>query len=52
MLGTAAEYQTVDGLQPDPNKHLIFADIEPVCSMKYDFIIKFRVENILLPIEI
>lgn len=32
MLGAAAEYRTVDGLHPDPKKHLIFADIEPVCS--------------------
>lgn len=30
MLRTAAEYRTVNGLNPDINKHLIFADIEPV----------------------
>lgn len=31
MFGTAAEYRTVNGLKPDAKKHLIFADIEPVC---------------------
>ncbi|XP_031619587.1 sensory neuron membrane protein 2 [Contarinia nasturtii] len=29
MLNTAPEYQTVSGLKPDLEKHLIFADIEP-----------------------
>lgn len=32
MFGTAPEYRTVNGLRPDAKKHLIFADIEPVCS--------------------
>lgn len=31
MFGTAAEYRTINGLKPDAKKHLIFADIEPVC---------------------
>lgn len=37
MLGAAPEYQTVNGLTPDPEKHLIFADIEPVCIHKSYF---------------
>lgn len=49
MLGTAAEYRTVDGLKPDAKKHLIFADIEPVCiffslnyhSLLLDYIVLF-----------
>lgn len=32
MLGTAAEYRTVGGMHPDENKHVIFADIEPVTN--------------------
>lgn len=30
MLGAAPEYQTVDGMHPDVEKHQTFADIEPV----------------------
>lgn len=34
MLGAAAEYRTVGGLNPDEKKHVIFADIEPVNENK------------------
>lgn len=30
MLGVAEEYRAVEGLHADVNKHLIYADIEPV----------------------
>lgn len=32
MLGTDDVYRTVIGQNPDLDKHLIFADIEPVCK--------------------
>lgn len=34
MLGTEDVYRTVIGQNPDMEKHLIFADIEPVCEFK------------------
>lgn len=34
MLGTDDVYRTVIGQNPDLEKHLIFADIEPVCELK------------------
>lgn len=42
MLGTAPEYRTVNGLKPDPEKHLIFADIEPVRIHKFIVVIMFN----------
>lgn len=30
MLGAAPEYQTVDGIHPDVEKHQTFVDVEPV----------------------
>lgn len=38
MLGTAAEYRTVKGLNPDPKRHRTFADIEPVCFSFFPFL--------------
>lgn len=38
MLGTDDVYRTVIGQNPDIDKHLIFADIEPVCSFQNFFV--------------
>lgn len=45
MLNTAPEYSTVSGLHPNEDKHLIFADIEPVCINHCQFLFPIFAKN-------